>query len=285
MQLLDVSIYRGSWSCIIEELSRLTELKVLAINFYIDTDGEDSKNKSLVEWLNKLEKIRSLSLCFYRHGWNLDGWVYGAPLHLRSLVLFGRVLSALPAWLNPSQVPCLSYLLIRVRDVQQEGLEILGSLPALRCLILYVEVPGRFVVRAGSFPCLVCCELWGGGGHVVLFQQGAMPKLTSLGLLIPERETREINGGFDLGLGNLPSLKDVQVGFNPKGASKEEVQEAKAAVRHAIEIHPNHPTLLQFLSGPYGERFDSTDEDEDSAGESRAHEDEDLDAELGTDED
>ncbi|KAL6654698.1 hypothetical protein ACP70R_008163 [Stipagrostis hirtigluma subsp. patula] len=257
-ELSGVSINRGSRSCIIEELSCLTELKVLAINFYIDIDGEDSRNKSLVEWLNKLEKIRSLSLCFYCRGWNLDGWVYGAFLHLRSLVLYGRVLSALPACLNPSQVPCLSYLDINVREVQQEGLEILGSLPALRCLILYLEVPGRFVVGAGSFPCLVRCCLGGDEGHAVLFQQGAMPKLTSLLLWISVRETREINGGFDLGLGNLPSLKDVQVGFHSGGASKEEVEEAKAAVRHAIEIHPNHPTL----TGPLGERFDSTDEDE-----------------------
>ncbi|KAL6654686.1 hypothetical protein ACP70R_008151 [Stipagrostis hirtigluma subsp. patula] len=273
-ELSGVSIDRGSRSCIIKELSRLTELKVLYINFY-DIDGEDSRNKSLVEWLNKLEKMRILYLCFYYRGWNLDGWVYGAPLHLRSLVLRGRLLSRLPAWLNPSQVPCLSYLDICVREVQQEGLEILGSLPALRCLILYLEVPGRFVVGAGSFPCLVRYGLWGGEGHVVLFQQGAMLKLTSLLLWISVRETRETNGGFDLGPENLPSLQHVEVGLRPGGASKEEVQEAKAAVRRAIEIHPNHPTL----TGPLGERFDSTDEDEE------AHEDEDLDAESGTDED
>ncbi|KAL6654689.1 hypothetical protein ACP70R_008154 [Stipagrostis hirtigluma subsp. patula] len=248
-ELSCVSIDRESRSCIIEELSGLTELKVLNINFYIEIDGDDSRNKSLVEWLNKLEKIRSLCLRFYRDGWNLDGWVYEGPLHLRSLVLYGHVLSALPAWLNPSQVPCLSYLWICVREVQQEGLEILGSLPALRCLMLYLEVPGRFVVGAGSFSCLVRCYLWGGGGHVVLFQQGAMLKLTSLELKIHVRETREINGGFDLGLGNLPSLQHVKVGFDPEGAGEEEVQEAKAAVRHAIEIHPNHPTLTNPLGG------------------------------------
>ncbi|KAL6654696.1 hypothetical protein ACP70R_008161 [Stipagrostis hirtigluma subsp. patula] len=244
-ELSSVNIDRGSRSCIIEELSRLTELKVLDINF--DIDGEDSRNKSLVEWLNKLEKIRSLSLCFYRLGWNLDGLVYGGPLHLRRLVLFGCELSAKPAWLNPSQVSCLSYLDIWVREVQQEGLEILGSLPALRCLMLYLEVPGRLVVGAGSFPCLVRCVLCGAGRHAVLFQQGAMPKLTSLELEIHVRETREINGGFDLGLGNLQSLQGVEIVFDPEGASMEEVQEAKAAVRHAIEIHPNHPTL----TGPF----------------------------------
>ncbi|KAL6654693.1 hypothetical protein ACP70R_008158 [Stipagrostis hirtigluma subsp. patula] len=276
-ELSDVVIWHDS--CTIEELSHLTELKDLGITCCID--WTDSLNKSLVEWLNKLKKIQSLSIWFESQGWNFDGWDYGDPRHLRSLQLFGDdfscscVFSKLPAWLNPSHVPQLMDLFICVRELQQEGLEILGRLPALRRLGLDLEITGRFVVGAGLFPYLVECKLGGEDeGHVVLFQQEAMPMLKSLELTMAVRETREINGGFDLGLGNLPSLQDVEVWFRCGGASEEEEEEAKAAMGHAIEIHPNHPTLEVD-----GEDFHWTDEDE------GAHEYEDLDAESGTDED
>jgi len=51
-------------------------------------------------------------------------------------------------------------------------------------------------------------------------------------------------GGFKFGLGNLLSLQYVLVRLlSGVGASMEEVQEAKALVRHAAEIHPNRPKL------------------------------------------
>ncbi|KAL6654694.1 hypothetical protein ACP70R_008159 [Stipagrostis hirtigluma subsp. patula] len=273
-------------SCTIEELSNLRKLKVLSISCSID--WEDSLNKSLVEWLNKLEKIQSLYIFFDCDGWNLDDWVYRDPRHLRRLQLdawgfsSSCLFSKLPVWLNPLHLPCLSYLEISVWELQQEGLEVLGRLPAVRCLKLVLGIPERFVVGAGSFPCLVRCYLRGDIGHVV-FQQGAMPKLSSLELWFHVREMREINGGFDLGLGSLLSLQDVEVRLRPGDASEEEVEEAKAAVRHAIEIHPNHPTL-EFI----GEDSDDdwgTDEYEDSDFVSGAEEDEDMDEESEADED
>lgn len=54
-----------------------------------------------------------------------------------------------------------------------------------------------------------------------MFQQGAMPKLATLFLDFPMQETREINGAFDLGLGNLPLLQDLKVWLRPRGASEE----------------------------------------------------------------
>lgn len=77
----------------------------------------------------------------------------------------------------------------------------------------------------------------------VVFQQGAMPRLARLHLAFPVRETREIAGGFDLGLGNLTMLQDVTFLLRRLGASKGEVEEAEAALRHAIQIHPNRPKV------------------------------------------
>jgi len=75
-----------------------------------------------------------------------------------------------------------------------------------------------------------------------MFQRGAMMMLTNLALTVHAREVREImssDGRFNLGLENLMSLQDVLVYFRSRGASEMEVEEAKAALRHAVEIHPN----------------------------------------------
>jgi len=151
---------------------------------------------------------------------------------------------------NPSLVPVLTCLSIAVRELHQGDLDILGRLPALRSLMLEVdnknlEILQGFVVGAGSFPCLVFCQfsrfVW-----PVVFQKGAMPRLTRLRLwpLFYVREERGIassNGGLDLGLGNLPSLQNVAAELRCEGASMEEAVQAKAALRHAAEMHPNHP--------------------------------------------
>jgi len=73
-----------------------------------------------------------------------------------------------------------------------------------------------------------------------------MPRLRELWLepLFYAREARGIgssDGGLDLGLGNLPSLQNFAADLRCEGASKEEAEQAKAALKHAAEMHPNHP--------------------------------------------
>ncbi|WVZ87973.1 hypothetical protein U9M48_034544 [Paspalum notatum var. saurae] len=233
---------------IMEELGHLTELKVLEIGSLL-AEWNSDWDKSLVECLNKLHKIQRLEINAYSGECNLDGWgVIVAPRHLHTLILRGNFwLSTLPAWVNPSLLPHLSFLIIGVRGLQQEDLEILGRLPALRYLELTVDhedlgIHGRFTIGACLFPCLLRCGLEGFGGPVV-FQQGAMPRLAELWLVIPVQETKEIIGGFELGLGNLSSLRLIKVWFQSRGASKERLEEAKDAVKHATLVHPNHITL------------------------------------------
>lgn len=83
-----------------------------------------------------------------------------------------------------------------------------------------------------------------GFGVPVVFEQGAMPRLAELRFKFLAPVTREmIKGGFDLGLGNLPSLEVVTVELRRGGAGEEEVEEAGAAVAQAVEFHPNYPRL------------------------------------------
>nr|CAB3492134.1 unnamed protein product [Digitaria exilis] len=90
------------------------------------------------------------------------------------------------------------------------------------------------------------CSLWGFLQPVV-FERGAMPKLTRLEFTFWVRVTREITdgegGGLELGLGYLASLQDICVCFRSEGAGVEEVDEAKVALWHTAEIHPNNPTI------------------------------------------
>jgi len=247
----------------LEELAHLTELKVLDLEIMTedfsdlllllesDSESDDGIEKSVVECLNKFQKIQNLKISIKNRESNLDGWVINAPENLSTLKLKDYCWFAmLPAWLkvNPSLLVSLSVLEIRVRGLQQEDLEILGRLPALHYLKLCVDhkhqgiIHGRFVVGACSFPCLVRCRLWGFGGPVV-FEQGAMPRLVNLRFEFPVKWTREIIGSFDLGLGNLPSLQELSIIFPSGGAREQDLEEAKAAMRHAIKIHPNHPTI------------------------------------------
>ncbi|RCV39072.1 hypothetical protein SETIT_8G194200v2 [Setaria italica] len=230
---------------IVEELGQLTELRQLSIEL-------DEWNDKLSECLCKLQKMQELVITGYRRYLGrrsiggLDAWV--APRHLRILSTQGNFwFSTLPVWVNPSLLPDLTYLEVAVRELHQVDLEILGRLPALRNLELEVDnknlgILAGFVVGAGAFPCLVRCHFL---EFAVVLQQGAMPRVRDLTLIsFYLREARGIacnDGSLDLGLGNLPSLQYVQVALQCDGTSKEEAEQAKAALTHEAEMHPNHP--------------------------------------------
>ncbi|GJN04952.1 hypothetical protein PR202_ga22537 [Eleusine coracana subsp. coracana] len=133
----------------------------------------------------------------------------------------------------------------------QKDLEILGRLPSLHRLDLEVDhddlgIVGRFFIGPGFFPFLVCCGLFGFAIPVV-FQHGGMPRLKAFEFEFSVREANEIvcsDSGFYMGLGNLQSLKRVKAAWLlSRDTSEQEVAEAKAAVIHAVEIHPNRPRL------------------------------------------
>jgi hypothetical protein len=45
-----------------------------------------------------------------------------------------------------------------------------------------------------------------------------------------------------MGLGNLTSLQQLRAYLQCEGASREEAEQAKAALTHAAEIHPSRPS-------------------------------------------
>ncbi|GJN04950.1 hypothetical protein PR202_ga22535 [Eleusine coracana subsp. coracana] len=240
----------------VEVLGLLTKLRVLHI--WLSSEWNDK----LVDFIGKLRKIKSLRITSWDklrttsadesrcNIGDLDAWV--PPGCLRRLdTISVYTFARLPVWMNPSYLLDLSQLSITVRELQQKDIDILGRLPALRCLSLVVdhedrEIHRRLVVAAGSFPCLVRCNLWG-FVQPLMFRQGAMPSLTLLQFTIHARKAREIAGGDGgFGLENLPSLQKALVNVGSEGVSKEDVEEAKVVLKQATEIHHNHPILRIF---------------------------------------
>jgi hypothetical protein len=96
-------------------------------------------------------------------------------------------------------------------------------------------------------------------GTALKFLQGAMPSLEELDFVVTVAgrrstvdgvehkifATKDVMGDLDdFGLGNLLSLKYVDIWVDCEGARRSDVEEAEAAVRRAVEGHPKNPTLF-----------------------------------------
>jgi disease resistance protein RPM1 len=84
-----------------------------------------------------------------------------------------------------------------------------------------------------------------------------MPNLEELLFSVSVEELMENNVvSFEgLGLDYLPSIRRVEVHFWCDGAFKEDVDREEAALRDAIQVHPNRPALKTYHLGIYEERY------------------------------
>ncbi|GJN03361.1 hypothetical protein PR202_ga20798 [Eleusine coracana subsp. coracana] len=156
-------------------------------------------------------------------------------------------------------------LYIRVKELGQDDLQLLGALPVLRFLNLEarsmpVWLRGGGVIPApevrlviGSdhpFRSLAEFEFLGLRSWLV-FAQGFMPKLQRLKLDCDVNVMKRNGGWLDVGLENLTSLERICITAYPDL----EVEEAKTMIRDVIDIHPNHPTLELVQPSTYQDRF------------------------------
>ncbi|KAF8684880.1 hypothetical protein HU200_044090 [Digitaria exilis] len=258
--LTSLEVLSVGWICddtTIIELGHLTELRMLKI--ILDTDfiteqldhpmGLKPLEESLVACLHKLKKIRSVDISgmarLSKHTiGRLDAW-HALP-HLRRIQLSNKFgFYVRPDWMNPSYLPHLTYLCVTVLQLQQEDLDIIGSLPALRDLDLSVHSGLSITIDGSLFPNLVRCKLLNFMPPVV-FRQGAMPRLIDLEFTFNVRQTRRVAGSIDnleFGLENLRVLQNILVRFTGRSDTKKEREEAMDVLRHAVEIHPNRPKL------------------------------------------
>nr|UBY07286.1 NBS-LRR disease resistance protein [Dasypyrum villosum] len=252
--LASIEVLRGvlvSLNIIAQELGNLTGLRELQICF---KDNSLDLYEGFVKSLCNLHHIESL--CIHHDSretsfelMDLLGERWVPPVHLREFVSYKpSKLSALRGWIkrDPTHLSNLSELmLISVKEVQQEDVEIIGGLLSLRLLFIKIthQTQRLLVIRADGFRCMVVFHLDCGSAAQIMFESGALPRAEVVAFSLGVRVTKEDgNCGFDLGLqGNLLSLRRQVYVYMYCGGAR--VGEAEAAVRRALEAHPNHPLI------------------------------------------
>ncbi|KAF7099381.1 hypothetical protein CFC21_101016 [Triticum aestivum] len=221
---------------IVKELRHLTEVRTLEID--CANMGEDLIDV-LIKSLGNLHKLQNV--CIDGRGRFKDrmgeSWV--PPTNLRSFDS-PSWFSRLPKWVNSMALPLLSTLEIDVIELQGDGIQIIGMLPALRFLRLRAHrVMGTLAVTVDAFPSARCCKFSGFPMVPCLFPPGAMPRVQRLHFEVSAWSIA--SGEVDCGMGHLPSLENVGVDLKRENSSDEEMETAKAWLRRAAEAHPKRP--------------------------------------------
>uniref|UniRef100_J3N8Q7 Jacalin-type lectin domain-containing protein n=1 Tax=Oryza brachyantha TaxID=4533 RepID=J3N8Q7_ORYBR len=260
---IDISLYPS----LMKELNNLHKLRVLEVS---PSTCEKSKEKSFLDYLGYMEKLETLNI--FALGISVDfmldvDWALQelkkstVSIRRKSEDIFNlspwsvwaevSPLSTLPKWIN-SSLRKLSYLSIIVRTLRQEDLEVLGDLPALYSLDLQVTdaLEERLVTvgHSGANDQSIAFQYlanfnFTSPAMVLVFGYGAMQRLQLLSFRFQLKATKNFHSGFDMGFENLTSLKAVHFGIDCRCARLWEVQTAEAALRNAINLNLNCPTL------------------------------------------
>jgi hypothetical protein len=228
-----------------EELQYLTELRKFTCKL-VDSTARN-KIPMLLESLDKLHKLQCLSIHAYGPvGHELGDWV---PSSAQVRVFrFTGWYKRMPTRISSSAFPLLSCLIIRVRQVRPEDIQVIGALPALCTLNLESDqnTPTEeerasersFVLSPDAFPCATKCMLRNVLFAPYMFSQGAMPMVRELqlSLLLSDILT---DVDWEMPLRNLPLLKDVCLEYYYSGEYNNRVSEARAAVERVTTDHPN----------------------------------------------
>jgi hypothetical protein len=229
--------------CCVHQFGKLTRLRVL--EFMLRDYPDETCVKALVQSLSNLQEIKELHLRFYGERsttatW--DGWKPSPQLWRLNLYQVGFS----PQLIDPSFFGRLRYLSVENKVVEAKDLENLALLPELLYLYLEGDCPSqRFIVGADGFKKLMVCVV----PIELKFLQGAMPCLETLNFevyleYIANTETLPTRHAIhDIDLGNLLSLKEIVVTVNFGYSCLADVENAEAALKQAVEDHPNRPTL------------------------------------------
>jgi hypothetical protein len=237
---------RNPADCICVEFGKLTRLRVLKLTFW-NYPPDETCIKALVQSLSNLQEIKELCLHSIGERSTTATWDCWKPSP-QLWRLKSRQVGFSPQLIDPSCFGRLRYLSVEKKVVEEKDLENLGSLPELLYLYLQGDCPSqRFIVGADGFKKLVVCDV----PIKLKFLQGAMPCLQSLNFEVDleyianteQLPTRHAIHDIDLGLRNLVSLKEIVVIVNFGYSCPADVEEAEAALKQAVEDHPNRPTL------------------------------------------
>ncbi|KQK19987.1 putative disease resistance RPP13-like protein 3 [Brachypodium distachyon] len=225
----------------VEELGNLNTLNELHVQL------DDADNRCADMLLSSVCRLGTCKLqCFWISSDDstslefLDSW---SPLP-SSLQVFGMTTNyyfpKIPKWITPA-LTNLTYLLLIVSDVTQEELHMLGELPGLIYLELWLErgKTRTLAVQGRGFQCLkelhFRVSFYGTATINFVFMEGALPNLEKLD--VPLSAATE--NGYYFGIVHLASLKDAKFRLDTMGATYSELKAASVAIRNETDAHRN----------------------------------------------
>ncbi|TKW31019.1 hypothetical protein SEVIR_2G077610v4 [Setaria viridis] len=235
-QLTLLSIHRQPLS-FLKELGQLTNLRMFEA--ICDDNYEGSAWEILTSSLRALcsHKLVGVDINM-RIGSNAIPMDSSFPA-LQSLQTFViSTISNLPIWMG--LLVNLEVLQLETKRFTPEDLRVLGGMPALETLILYLADThaGPFTIRGHEFQRLKSFRV--GELNQILFMPGGMPNLKHLKI----RLAFTTNSYSDLGIQHLASLIMVDVGINAWCDHRGAVEDVEAKTRSLLDTHPNRPTLI-----------------------------------------
>ncbi|WVZ64474.1 hypothetical protein U9M48_013983, partial [Paspalum notatum var. saurae] len=156
---------------------------------------------------------------------------------LRSLKVSPRICMFLcpPNWIG--QLCKLSILKIGVRRIDGDGVDVLGGLPALAVLSLYVQakpaariIIGKTGFRAIKYFKFKCCD------PLLIFEEDAMPNLHKLKIVFHACNANQ-QSTMPVGIRYLSDLKEVSAKIISAGPDDSYMMAAELAFRDAISGH------------------------------------------------
>uniref|UniRef100_A0ACD5TCC5 Uncharacterized protein n=1 Tax=Avena sativa TaxID=4498 RepID=A0ACD5TCC5_AVESA len=228
-------------------LGELTNLRELSFCGGVET----SKVDALVSSVGKLCNLTYLHMdtVFVTSLSYKLGLLSSSPFkHIEILLMGGWLFLRVPAWMG--DLHCLRVLNLYAMETSNEEFHVLGKLPSLISLKFLVgEIAAeRVVFGKGVFPVLEQFQFlpWNGDVTALLvFEEGAMPKVRALGL-----EVNEWGGSTPVGMEHLIRLERIYLSFGSMFSSSSWIEDdVVSAFTKAIVLHPNRPSISmeQFL--------------------------------------
>uniref|UniRef100_A0A0E0A4C3 Uncharacterized protein n=1 Tax=Oryza glumipatula TaxID=40148 RepID=A0A0E0A4C3_9ORYZ len=232
LQVLEVVDLKLTKTKAIEELGELHRLQKLSVS----TKGaQDKKRKTLCEAIEKLSSLQSLCVdeYYYFEIGTLE-WLgpcnFSPPPLLRKLKLIGRIRVMPDSFTNLKQ---LRKIYLKNSELDDSGIEILGTLPNLMLLNLYYKsyVGNELAFKKHEFPNLKelrIRELFKLGG--IRFDKDALPHMERIEIV-----DCELRSGI-VGIKHLQKIKEISLGERCEVAGLVLLEEE-------VKAHPNKPAL------------------------------------------
>nr|AVR54595.1 PM21 [Dasypyrum villosum] len=215
----------------INGLGELTSLRELRLSTKVVAGEIDA----LVSLIGKLHDLKYLAVHAESSKHHCDP-IYSLsnpPLHIEELNLFGCTLERVPTWIG--DLHFLRILTLCVDNLSNDEVYVVGKLPCLVHLDLWVSTEGGAVICTGLFQVLKGLRLFSHDVEDMQFQIGLMPSLRQL--------TLEVNNGWGgvvpRGMEHLLALDHISV-FARDGVNHRDVE---SAFRSVVDVHPRQPSL------------------------------------------